>query len=129
MFICIQFVIQNDHMILLLLWHILYLVLKVIYCVWEKMRAIESYLIANGIVKTYEDLNVDRVKYLGIVVDSDEARETSKVIKLLEWLSDIGVKKVFLYDREGVLKMSKEVFLEKFDYMVLNFWSGFQILV
>uniref|UniRef100_A0A9R1WDE3 ditrans,polycis-polyprenyl diphosphate synthase [(2E,6E)-farnesyldiphosphate specific] n=1 Tax=Lactuca sativa TaxID=4236 RepID=A0A9R1WDE3_LACSA len=120
---------QNDHMILLLLWHILYLILKLIYCVWEKMRAIESYLIANGIVKTYEDLNLDRVKYLGIVVDSDEARETSKVIELLEWLSDIGVKKVCLYDREGVLKMSKEVFLEKFDSMILNFWSGFQILM
>uniref|UniRef100_A0A9R1UCY5 ditrans,polycis-polyprenyl diphosphate synthase [(2E,6E)-farnesyldiphosphate specific] n=1 Tax=Lactuca sativa TaxID=4236 RepID=A0A9R1UCY5_LACSA len=83
----------------------------------EKMHAIESYLIANGIVKTYEDLNLDRVKYLGIVVDSDEARETSKVIELLEWLSDIGVKKVCLYDKEGVLKKSKEVFLEKFDFM------------
>ncbi|CAI9304445.1 unnamed protein product [Lactuca saligna] len=77
------------------------------------MRAIESYLIANGIVKTYEDLNLNRVKYFGIVVDSDEACETSKVIELLEWLSHIGVKK-------GVLKMSKEVFLEKFDSMVLR---------
>ncbi|CAI9303542.1 unnamed protein product [Lactuca saligna] len=55
----------------------------------SQMRAIESYLIENGIVKTYEDLNLDRVKYLGIVVDSDEARETSKVIELLEWLSDV----------------------------------------
>ncbi|KAL7598053.1 hypothetical protein Lser_V15G24745 [Lactuca serriola] len=107
----------NDHMILLLLWHILHLIVQVIYFVWEKMRAIESYLIANGIVKTYEDLNLDRVKYLGIVVDSDEARETSKVIELLEWISDIGVKKVCLYDREGVLKKSKELFMEKFDSM------------
>lgn len=106
---------QHDKVVLLLLWHIIHLILKVIYFVREILLAIESYLITNGIVKTYEDLNLDRVKYLGIVVDSDEARETSKVIELLEWLSDIGVKKVCLYDREGVLKKSKEVFMEKFD--------------
>lgn len=106
---------QKDSVVLLLLWHVLHLVIKVIYFVREILRAIESYLITNGIVKTYEDLNLDRVKYLGIVVDSDEARETSKVIELLEWLSDIGVKKVCLYDREGVLKKSKEIFMEKFD--------------
>lgn len=106
---------QKDSVVLLLLWHVLHLIIKVIYFVREILRAIESYLITNGIVKTYEDLNLDRVKYLGIVVDSDEARETSKVIELLEWLSDIGVKKVCLYDREGVLKKSKEIFMEKFD--------------
>jgi len=107
----------NDNVVLLLLWHLLHLIIKVIYFVREILLAIESYLITNGIVKTYEDLNLNRVKYLGIVVDSDEARETSKVIELLEWLSDIGVKKVCLYDREGVLKKSKEVFMEKFDSM------------
>lgn len=108
---------QNESIVLLLLWHVLHLIIKFIYFVREILRGIESYLIINGIVKTYEDLNLNRVKYLGIVVDSDEARETSKVIELLEWLSDIGVKKVCLYDREGVLKKSKEVFMEKFDSM------------
>ncbi|CAI9303543.1 unnamed protein product [Lactuca saligna] len=88
--------------------------LTVIYCVWEKMRAIESYLIENGIVKTYEDLNLDRVKYLGIVVDSDEARETSKVIELLEWLSDVGVK---MY-----IKFCKNVTLCSFYGYLLKVW-------
>lgn len=108
---------MNDNVFLFLLWHVLHLIVSLLYFVREIIRSVESYLITNGIVKAYEDLNLDRVKYLGIVVDSDEARETSKVIELLEWLSDIGVKKVCLYDREGVLKKSKEVFLEKFDSM------------
>lgn len=108
---------QHDNVVLLLMWHVLHLIIKVLYFVREILRAIENYLITNGIVKAYEDLNLDRVKYLGIVVDSDEARQTSKVIELLEWLSDIGVKKVCLYDREGVLKKSKEVLMEKFDSM------------
>nr|GEZ28302.1 dehydrodolichyl diphosphate synthase complex subunit nus1 [Tanacetum cinerariifolium] len=62
----------------------------------------------------YDDLNLDRVKYLGIVVDSDETRKTSNVIELLEWLSVIGVKKFCLYDREGVLKKSKDIFSDRF---------------
>nr|XP_043624862.1 dehydrodolichyl diphosphate synthase complex subunit nus1 [Erigeron canadensis]XP_043624863.1 dehydrodolichyl diphosphate synthase complex subunit nus1 [Erigeron canadensis] len=104
----------SGNIVLYLLWQILHLLIRVLYFVREIIRAVESYLITNGIVNAYNDLNIDRVKYLGIVIDSDEARKTSDVIELLEWLSAIGVKKVCLYDREGVLKKSKEVFLEKF---------------
>ena len=105
---------QSANIVLFLLWHIIHLIIRVLYIVREIFRAIESYLITNGYVKTYENLNLNRVKYLGIVVDSDEARNTSNVIELLEWLSAMGVKKVCLYDREGVLKKSKAAFLERF---------------
>nr|GEU94783.1 dehydrodolichyl diphosphate synthase complex subunit nus1 [Tanacetum cinerariifolium] len=105
---------KSGNIVLLLLWHILHLVLSILYFLREIFRAFESYLITNGYVKAYDDLNLDRVKYLGIVVDSDEARKTSNVIELLEWLSVIGVKKFCLYDREGVLKKSKDIFIERF---------------
>lgn len=105
---------KGASIVLLLLWHAVHFIRTVLYFVREILRAIESYLITNGFIKTYDDLNLNRVKYLGIVVDSDEARNTSKVVELLEWLSAIGVKKVCLYDREGVLKKSKEVFMDRF---------------
>ncbi|KAJ9537833.1 hypothetical protein OSB04_030566 [Centaurea solstitialis] len=105
---------KSGNIVLLLVWHIIHLILGVLFVVREILRAVESYLITNGYVKTYTNLNLDRVKYLGLVVDSDEARKTSQVIELLEWLSAIGVKKVCLYDREGVLKKSKEVFIKRF---------------
>ncbi|XP_039170581.1 LOW QUALITY PROTEIN: dehydrodolichyl diphosphate synthase complex subunit NUS1-like [Eucalyptus grandis] len=51
------------------------------------------YLISSGPLKKYNDLNLGKLRYLAsaIVVDT-EARQTSKVIKLLQWLSDIGMK-------------------------------------
>lgn len=92
---------QSGNIVLLLLWHILHLILSILYIVREIFLAVESYLITNGYVKTYTNINLNRVKYLGLVIDSDEAHKTSQVIELLEWLSAIGVKKVCLYDREG----------------------------
>ncbi|PWA77453.1 Di-trans-poly-cis-decaprenylcistransferase-like protein [Artemisia annua] len=53
-------------------------------------------------------------RYRNNKIFGDEARKTSNVIELLDWLSAIGVKKVCLYDREGVLKKSKDVFVERF---------------
>lgn len=50
---------------------------------------------------SYQVLNLDRLKYLAVVIDSDEASHISEVIQLLGWLSAIGIKKVCLYDREG----------------------------
>uniref|UniRef100_A0A384WDV7 ditrans,polycis-polyprenyl diphosphate synthase [(2E,6E)-farnesyldiphosphate specific] n=1 Tax=Parthenium argentatum TaxID=35935 RepID=A0A384WDV7_PARAR len=105
---------QSGSIVLFLLWHVVHLTISVLYIVREIFRAIESYLITNGYVKTYTNINLQRVKYLGIVVDSDEARNISKVVELLEWLSAIGVKKICLYDREGVLKKSKAVIMERF---------------
>ncbi|KAI3828013.1 hypothetical protein L1987_02103 [Smallanthus sonchifolius] len=111
---------QNDNIVFILLWHVIHLIVRVIYLAQEVLRAIESYLVTNGFVTTYQPLNLNRVKYLGIVIDSDEARQISEVIQLLDWLSAIGVKKVCLYDREGVLKKSKEVLVERFSSAKLS---------
>ncbi|KVI01979.1 Di-trans-poly-cis-decaprenylcistransferase-like protein, partial [Cynara cardunculus var. scolymus] len=113
----------HDSRVFLLLWHALHLILRVLYIAREILSTVESYLITNGLLKAYDHLNLDRVKYLGVVIDSDEARQTSEVIELLEWLSAIGIKKVCLYDREGVLKKSKEVIVERFSSAKLyNVW-------
>ncbi|KAL4581256.1 hypothetical protein LXL04_017466 [Taraxacum kok-saghyz] len=105
----------KDNSIFLFLWHVVHLILRVLYLALEIFQTVESYLITNRIVKAYGHLNLQRVNYLGVVIDSDEARETAEVIQLLEWLSDIGIKKVCLYDKEGVLKKSKEVLMERFN--------------
>ncbi|MFS7961107.1 putative decaprenyl diphosphate synthase-like superfamily [Helianthus anomalus] len=91
---------QSSNIALFLLWHIINLLINVLYIVRQIFRTIESCLITNGYVKTYTNLNLDRVKYLGIVIDSDEARNTSQVFELLEWLSAIGLKKICLHDQE-----------------------------
>lgn len=110
----------NDSRVFLLVWHVVHLILRVLYLAREILSTVESYLITNGLLRVYEHLNLDRVKYLGVVIDSDEARQTSEVIELLEWLSAIGIKKVCLYDREGVLKKSKEVLVERFGSVKLS---------
>lgn len=84
---------QNNNILFILAWHILHLILRVLYLAQEVLRTLENYLITNGLITAYVDLNLDRVKYLGVVIDSDEARKTSEVIQLLEWLSAFGVKK------------------------------------
>lgn len=74
---------------------------------------LESYLICSGLVKKYKAMNLDKLKYLAIIVDSEEAHEISKVTALLHWLAIAGVKNVCLYDAEGLLKSSKEAILER----------------
>ncbi|KAF5769105.1 putative dehydrodolichyl diphosphate synthase complex subunit Nus1 [Helianthus annuus] len=119
---------QSSNIALFLLWHIIHLIINVLYIVREIFRTIESYLITNRYVKTYTNLNLDRVKYLGIVIDSDEARNTSQVVELLEWLSAIGLKKICLYDREGVLKKSKADFMERFGPLLGKKWMDFEFV-
>ena len=46
-------------------------------------------------------LHVIKLRYLAIVVESEEAYQTSKIIELLQWLAAINVKHVCLYDKEG----------------------------
>lgn len=86
---------------LLLLWHILHFIISIWYCACSIAHAIESYLISSGLMKGYKSLNLDRLQYLAVVVDSEEVHQTPKVIELLRWLSAIGVKNVCLYDAEG----------------------------
>lgn len=84
-----------------ILWHILHFVISTWYCAQYIAHVIESYFISSGLMKRYKSLNLDRLQYLAVVVDSEEVHQTSKVIELLHWLSAIGVKNVCLYDAEG----------------------------
>jgi ditrans,polycis-polyprenyl diphosphate synthase len=62
---------------------------------------VESYIMSSGLMKNYKALDFGKLRYLGIVVGSEEASQTSKVIELLQWLEAIGLKHVCLYDTEG----------------------------
>ncbi|XP_059647696.1 uncharacterized protein LOC132294009 isoform X2 [Cornus florida] len=98
---------------LLILWHIIHFIISLWYFLAGIAHALESYLISAGLLKRYKALNIGKVRYLAIVVDSEEAHDTAKVTELLHWLAAIGVKHVCLYDTEGVLKKSKEAILER----------------
>jgi len=98
---------------LLLLWCILHFIVTVWYFLLEIVHVVESYLISSGLLKSYKALNLEKLRYLAIVVGSEEAYQTSEITKLLQWLETIGVKHVCLYDMEGVLKKSKEAILVK----------------
>jgi ditrans,polycis-polyprenyl diphosphate synthase len=78
---------------------------------------VESRLISIELLKQYKVIDVGKLRYLAIVVDSEEARRISKVIRLLKWLHHIGVKRVCLYDTEGELKGSKDAILQKLSYV------------
>ncbi|XP_057503033.1 uncharacterized protein LOC130786697 isoform X2 [Actinidia eriantha] len=104
---------QIHNLVLLLLWHILHSVISVWYCALGIAHMLESYIVSSGLLRRYKALNLDRLQFLAVVVDSEEARQISKVTELLQWLRTIGVKNVCLYDTEGALKKSKEAILER----------------
>ena len=85
----------------LLLWCILHFLVSVWYFLLEIVHAVEGYFISSGLLKRYEALNLGKLRYLAIVVGSEEAYQTSEITKLLQWLETIGVKHVCLYDTEG----------------------------
>lgn len=84
-----------------LLWHLLHFAVGLWYFSSGLASAIESYLISMGILKRYKALDIGELRYLAIVVESEDAYQIAKVIKLLQWLVDIGVKRACLYDAEG----------------------------
>lgn len=62
---------------------------------------IESYLVSSGLLKRYNALDVGKIQYLAIVVDSEDTYKFSKVLQLLKWLEAIGVRHLCLYDSKG----------------------------
>ncbi|XP_031402368.1 dehydrodolichyl diphosphate synthase complex subunit NUS1 isoform X1 [Punica granatum] len=95
-----------------LLWLLIHLVISIFFFVLKIANVLESYLISSGFLKKYESINVGKLRYLAVVVDSEDALQINKVIKLVQWLADIGVKHVCLYDNEGILKKSKDIILK-----------------
>lgn len=102
---------QIGNLGLLVLWHFVHLIINIWYFALGVGQTLESYVISRGLLK--RSLNSNRVRYLAIVVDTKEARHTSKVLELLQHLDTIGIKHVCLYDPEGLLKKSEEAILEK----------------
>ncbi|KAG2542763.1 hypothetical protein PVAP13_9NG660000 [Panicum virgatum] len=95
-------------LILGLLWGIIHLAIS-LFNLWPFLiYNLECCLISSGLLRKYRYLHLDRLKYLAIVVDSKEAKNTVKIRQLLCWLSAMGVKYICLYDIEGVLKKSLE---------------------
>lgn len=79
----------------------MHLILRIWYFVVGLINAVESFLISSGFSERYKDLDINKVKYLAVVIDSEEALHTLQVLDLLRWLAAIGLKKVCLYDAEG----------------------------
>ncbi|KAL5561435.1 hypothetical protein UlMin_031182 [Ulmus minor] len=102
-----------------LLWHILHLIINIFYLMVGIACVIESSLISSGLLKKYKAFNPGKLRYLAIVIESEDAREISRVIKLLQWLEAIGVKHVCFYDAEGVVKKSKDAVFEKLNSVTL----------
>uniref|UniRef100_A0A0A9DHJ9 ditrans,polycis-polyprenyl diphosphate synthase [(2E,6E)-farnesyldiphosphate specific] n=1 Tax=Arundo donax TaxID=35708 RepID=A0A0A9DHJ9_ARUDO len=95
-------------LILGLLWGIIHLAISLFNLWCHLIHSLECYLISSGLLRKYQNLHLGRLKYLAIVVDSKEAKNTAKIKQLLCWLSSIGVKYVCLYNIDGVLKKSLE---------------------
>ncbi|KAG5121697.1 hypothetical protein JHK84_040037 [Glycine max] len=51
-----------------------------------------AHKLSHCIVTKYKSLHSGKVRYLAIVIESEEAYQISKVVKLLQWLDSIGVK-------------------------------------
>ena len=64
-------------------------------------RLLHYFLISCGILKKYRDLPLHKLRHLAVVLDSEEAADTSIVRNLLQFLSNIGVRNVILYDMDG----------------------------
>ncbi|PPD85145.1 hypothetical protein GOBAR_DD17915 [Gossypium barbadense] len=105
---------QIVNILLRLMWHLLHVTIHLCYFAINIANALESHLISKGLLRRYKSLHISKLQYLAIVIESEDCR-TSNVIELLQWLADLGVKHVCLYDMEGILKKSKDFILEKFD--------------
>ncbi|KAK8636520.1 hypothetical protein V6N13_124266 [Hibiscus sabdariffa] len=114
---------EIENRLLQLLWHLIHVTIDLCYFPLGIADVLESYLISWGLLGRYKSFNVTKLRYLAIVVDSEEVYRTSKIIKLLQWLEAVGIKHVCLYDNEGVLKKSKDFILEKLDGTIL-FWDA-----
>ncbi|KAK9000662.1 hypothetical protein V6N11_081151 [Hibiscus sabdariffa] len=107
------------NVLLRLSWHLVHSIINLCYFTTGMVHALESHLISRGLLRKYKSLHISKIRYLAIVIESEDACRTSNVIELLQWLAALGIKHVSLYDNEGLLKKSKDIILEKFDGAVL----------
>ncbi|MBA0562089.1 hypothetical protein Golob_007165, partial [Gossypium lobatum] len=107
------------NLLLLSLWHLVHSIISICNFTLDIANVLESYLISSGLLGRYKSLHIAKLRYLAIVIESEEAYQTSKIIELLQWLEAVGVKHVCLYDKEGILKKSKDFILENLDGAIL----------
>lgn len=100
MLFCLN-ILQSGDLGLYLLWLIMHLIVSIWYFAVDLVNSLESYLISSGFMKQYKDLDISKVRYLAVVLDSEEALDTMKVLELLRWLTAMGLRNVCLYDPEG----------------------------
>ncbi|XP_010254890.1 PREDICTED: dehydrodolichyl diphosphate synthase complex subunit NUS1 isoform X2 [Nelumbo nucifera] len=115
-FVPVAHVLSIDYIckvVLRILWHCVHLVVSIWYFVLRMVQMLQSHIISSGLLVKYKSLDLSNLHYLAVVVDSEEAQHTSRILKLLSWLASIGVKHVSLYDMDGVLKESKGIIFEK----------------
>ncbi|KAF1874880.1 hypothetical protein Lal_00007495 [Lupinus albus] len=96
-----------------LVWYFLHIIVTIWYSILAVPNFFESYFISYGVFNKYKSLHLQNLRYLAIVIESEDAHHTSNVVQLLHWLHSIGVNNVCLYDMNGVLKKSKEAIFQK----------------
>ncbi|KAK8320187.1 hypothetical protein V6Z11_A12G019700 [Gossypium hirsutum] len=101
------------------LWHLVHFIISICNFTLDIANVLESYLISSGLLGRYKSLHIAKLRYLAIVIESEGAYQTLKIIELLQWLEAVGVKHVCLYDNEGILKKSKDFILENLDGAIL----------
>ncbi|XP_050234969.1 uncharacterized protein LOC126683172 isoform X2 [Mercurialis annua] len=109
---------QIGDLCLRLLWHFVHLLVSLWYAGVGIVQGTESYLISRGLWDCYKSLDVGKIQYLAIVIESEDACQYSKVFQLLLWLKAIGVKHLCIYDSEGVLKKSKKFIIQRLNNAV-----------
>lgn len=92
----------TKRIVLGLFWILLHLVVSIVHLLTRVTHSIEGYVISVAQPDKYQHLQLNKLRYLAVVVDSEEALTISKVVDLLSWLSAIGIKHVNLYDAEGL---------------------------
>ena len=84
------------------LWCLIHMAIS-LFDLWSCLsKKLECYLISFELLSKYQILHLERLKCLGVVVDSREAKNVMEVKQLLHWFSTVGIKYVVLYDIEGV---------------------------
>lgn len=86
------------------LWCALHFLVSIMHIGSHIIQALHYYIISSGWLQKYQNLQLHKLRYLAVVVDSKDAKNTTQVQQLLHWLLTIGVKYVTLYDMEGMLK-------------------------
>nr|VDD42179.1 unnamed protein product [Brassica oleracea] len=102
-----------------LVWRFIHIVVTLCLIVSGIFELVESYAISLGLIQKYSSIDIEKLKCLAVVVDIEAARDVSKVIELLRWLTTIGVKQVGVFDSQGLLKKSKDMILEMVPRSVL----------